>query len=732
MATAPLVAGWQRRMRSTPGPLAGGTPAAGVPFLQRSAAFAAMYPDARLIVRFAWGADLTADPATWDWTDVTTDLQQGNGQTINIAPMGRSDAVTRTQPAACGFQLDNTSGDYSRGPQSRRYPNVRQNIPVQVLVTLTGAINDAQVRFQGEAWSLRPGWNLRGNVAVVTVSASGKMRQLTQGTPPVHSALFRTNMAAAPGAYWPLEDASGATQAGAATANTSPLRVIGPVKFAPTGTEIPRVLGAANVVDLRGDGTNFAKLTGQVYTSAFSASAWQLEFVGGYASTGSTANIAIAVFTDKTTTPLNFVMTAPTLRDGNAHHLAFQLSQVGPDIQIDIYYDGVFDHSATVPAVILGRPTAVTLNPQGALGDDVPILTSVALFPTLTSPATRAAAVNGFNGEAVTDRLTRLCAEAGIPIDVIGTSSATMGPQGVDTLPNLLREGETADLGLLGDGRGPGLYFITRAARYNQPASMVLNAAAGDLADAPQPEDDDQKLRNQYVVKRKNGSSATYADASGPLGTNTVGTYESTPGADLNLSSDTPLRNIAAWLVGLGTVDGYRYPTTSLDLRNIPGKAGAWAGLRPGGRLQVANVAAVSPQHPADLVDVLAEGWSEQLSPFIWTAVLNCSPARPWDVAALGTSFRLEMAGQTLAASLAPGATSLSLATAAGHALVSTSAVYPADYPTDLVVAGWRVHVTDAAGGTSPQTLTCDPTPNTAVIPAGTPVTLWRPAGLAL
>jgi hypothetical protein len=130
----------------------------GVPFKR----LLGTYPNARLAVEVAFGADLTADPATWVWYDVTTDVMFTGGL-VNITPMGRGDETSKAQPAGCKFQLLNTSGAYSKAnPVSPYYPNVRRNTPVRARVTLDNVTWYTQ--FQGFANGFVPAWNTKGNV----------------------------------------------------------------------------------------------------------------------------------------------------------------------------------------------------------------------------------------------------------------------------------------------------------------------------------------------------------------------------------------------------------------------------------------------------------------------------------------------------------------------------------------------------------------------------------------
>jgi hypothetical protein len=738
MRTAPLVAGWKRRMLNLPGPLMGGSPAGGVPLLPRSPAFTAMYPNARLVVEMAWGADL-ADPTSWSWVDITQDVLQGDGQTISISPMGRSDNTSKTQPAACGLTVgaNDSAIKYMRGPQSPNYPNVHQNIPLRVWVTLTGASNDMEIQFQGEAWSLKPTFNKRGNVAWVTIRAAGKMRQLTQGARPLDSALYRAisrsdNLVG----YWPCEDGVNSRQAASAI-GAAALLLTGSLVFATSSAPA----GGASAVSSSSSATG--KLSGSVPATGTSwhIEAWVAVDVSGsnvqpimsWTTTGSVtywelrADIngtyieTLSAGTDTTTTMFDFT-TNPFRGNTAVHHIRIESHPEGPYVQL--YVDDVLNNiPLDMTGLTFGSITSVTVNPPSlataGTNNNLLSFSHLAIWSATPSLDTTTAA-SGYTGETATARLIRLCGEQGVPIDITGDTTATMGPQGVATFVDLLRECEAADQGMLGDGLGPGLYYVTRTSRYNQAAALALDATTGaDLADSPAPEDDDQKLRNRYVVTRKNGSTAVFEDTNGPLGTATVGTYESTPGGNINVETDDQLPGLAAWLVHLGTVEGYRYPTLPIDLRTVPRVAAAWAGMRPGQRITVANVSSVSPEHPAGTIDLLAEGWSQQLSPMIWSATLNCSPAAPWNVAVVSDSrYRVGSNQSTLTNTVQPGGTTMIVD---GHTWTSTG-----PFPFDVNVGGWQVTVTFTAG----DAFLIDPAPG--LLLAGSRVTMWTPATVAL
>lgn len=95
------------------------------------------FPRDRLPLRheLAFGAEPSGDPATWQWTDVSTAALR---QEITIR-RGRQDEASQPQPTSASVQLDNPRGDFTPGhPMGAYYPNVRQGVPYRVSVQAGG------------------------------------------------------------------------------------------------------------------------------------------------------------------------------------------------------------------------------------------------------------------------------------------------------------------------------------------------------------------------------------------------------------------------------------------------------------------------------------------------------------------------------------------------------------------------------------------------------------------
>lgn len=733
----------------------------GVPFIP-----AVFGPQARVMVEAAFGANLAAEPQMWNWYDITSSVRQADGQRVDVTPMGRGDEASQAQPAGCSFELDNTSGDYTANdPRSKWFPYVRLDTPIRVTLNLTGYTADGSIRFQGYANGWTPSWDTSASVAVVTVSASGILRWFAKPKRAARSALYRAISRTTPAAWWPLEGgklvhdpvAVFGTDLVAAPASLFSHADTGSVSGAVDGPA-----GASQAVDMSGGG----QLTG--YVTGTSGTSWRIAFAFQYRNPVD-ATESSDVITIRTVDsagnpgwwrfnaapsgannwfwefgienpPNTFSDSAsPALDDGAWHWVEIAAQDgSGTNATYTLTIDGVLAASGTNRGVIkAGSVRSIVVADSG----DLDGASHLVVWPTNAAlPVDTYAAFRGYAGETATARIARLCAEEGIPVTIVGTTNTTMGPQGADPLLTLWRECETADHGTLYDGRGPGLAYASRAARYNQAPAVTADMAADppQVGDPFRPVDDDQRVRNIVKVDRKNGSEVTVEKAAGPLGTATVGAYDGQE--TLNVDSDAVLAQHGAFLTGLGVVDGFRYPNLNLDLGAVPAIAAAWLAAQVANRIDVTNVTTQATQHPPDDVSLLLEGWAESFNPRRWTVGAACSPYRPYEVhqvEAAGNRGRVDSAASSLAAAVASGATTLSVAVADGVLWrTGTPPGGSADIQVTIgdVGAGERMTVTDVSGAGSPQTFTVTRGVNgiNRDWPAGATVRLWRPGRWAL
>lgn len=739
---APQVMAWQGRSRNLPGPITMGASLPGVPLLPT---FISGYNFAALL---GFGVDATADPSTYTLTDVSLDVQQTPG--ISIV-RGRFDEQSTTMPATCSFALDNRTGNYStRRPQSIYYPNVRVGMPLKIVVATAG---DTFERFSGFVDSWEPGWDTSGNYAIVNVTAHGALYRMGQGNNPLHSPLFRAIPTLNPLAYWPMEDGADATYCASAVGGPPMVVQSGTATFGADGGP-----GGAASVDFSG-----SLLMRGAVPAAASSTSWRVSFMmnwgTGTITPGTTqAPLSIAtangdtwyVSVQATSTVYSitfglvqggaggsffgtFGSSAWTPTTGRDWHLVDMIaSQNGANIDVSVTL------GSHLWGTLSGFYTGVTLSKVTAIKPgDFYIAPTIQTFmlnhiavtaPASTGMSTTAPdltnAVKGYSGETAITRLTRLCAEERVPLTVYGTDGGkTMGVQATSALLTLLREAEDVGGGVLEDGVNFGLAYRELGTRYNQTAALAptLNQLAPPLA----PVEGTQRTRNDVTVSRTTGSTGHYAQPAGQpyavTGAGGIGSF--TDYRTLNVDTDDVLSPRAAWYVHLGTVDADRYPNLALNLAARTALIPAWLGCANGSRITVASTYPNGGQAP----DVLLEGWTEDLSTFMWDVAANCAPALPW-AAAIFDAVLYDSATSTLALLAPAGTTSLSVAVGDGL-LWKTGAV-----SFDINVGGARFPVTNIAGASSPQTFTIGAVSNGVVkdIPAGASVRLWNPPTYAL
>lgn len=723
-----------------------------VAFLSTPLAATALNP-ATLTVRISPEADLAAEPATWTFHDITTDVLYNTATNISH---GRADEATQAQPSEMTLTLDNSTGNYStRRPQSTYWPNMHLGFPVQVLVssTASGAVD----MFSGFVDTLKPGWDRRKKLPTVALTAKGILQRLQQGTqPPLRSALTRAIEFSDPLATWPMEDGTDATAiasgVGGPSGTTTGLPGIG-------DTSSPTLGGASSAIVLNSAGTTWDTValpmptyasTGflalglwfRLYQSAFTTTEVRLSKVF---LTGSIAQLAfyaekepapggmLVSFQDSTGSELSFLDAgstgtpggSPDPYDGAWHNMFVTLTQSGSNVTAKLYVDDTLYDTRTITSYTLGNATSWLVENAG--GDPAPISVSHPTVWTDSGVSNQYAAGLGYVGETATDRLERLCDEQGVPITITGTSDMPMGAQTTDTFINLLRECEATDHGVLRDGVNFGLGYTTRSARYNATVDLALDIDTGDVMWPFGPVENTQRVRNDVTASRKNGSSARYTQPAGapyaPTGAGGVGAFTDAP--TINPQTDTALGQHAAWLVHLGCVDEDRYPALNLDFGASPQIAAAW--LASGGVGARITAAGLPVQAATVGPDLFIEGTSTSLTHREWSVAATCSPARPYLVGVVDTD-RVDTAGSTVHTAVTAGASTIVVDftdTRWVSGTISGGGAY-------FWVGGFKILVTSIAGTTSPQTLTVHSADVTAAIPAGAGVRLWTPILVAL
>lgn len=736
-------------------------PTAGVPILQQE------FTDLRIVVEVAWGANLANSYTTWSWTDVTADVKYA--QRVAITP-GRQDESSLVQPATCTFTLDNRSGNYSKGGQSKNYPNVVRGTPIRIRIVYNEV---SYTRFFGNAVGFKPSWDTTGKYAVVSVTAAGALRRLNQGTDPSLSVLRRyiptlPNLVS----YWPCEEGKNSPTFLNTVATGGPMNIRNAGNLAsyngliasnplPTiGTDIWTAFPGIYTQSGNGSVTFFLNTPATGY------------YAGTYGVAGGSLITEVLVNANSSSTAVaGFELYYPTeaANPGHVGFLAFDINfnpigsasvftnwalngigayvtigwtSSGGNVTFDVSYLPVGSFTAVTNSVTLTSRTIANISSiffSGSINQssaEIPGATigHVAVWNAEISATAVSYGLNGQAGEEADARISRLCSENNELVNVVGSSHQRMGPQAVDSLVNLLRGCETVDGGMLCDGLDQGLRYYTRNTRINQTATMTLDASQGQIEQPFEPYDDDLLTVNTYQATRTNGSSYTYQQTTGPASISAVGNY--TGSVSANFQSDgQPLKDYASWKVHLGTwnPNGYRYPALNLRLHHKPALMQQWLNMSLLDRIDVTNIDLVRTQMNNATLSLLMEGYTEIIDQFNWDITINCSDFDPWRIgsyAPLSNEFvmRMDTSGSTVVGGCGIGGTSITVATTSGPVWTTSAG----DFPLTLDIGGMVVTATNITGSSSPQTFTLTGSTVVTSIAAGVSVAVHNPGVLGV
>jgi hypothetical protein len=575
------------------------------------------------------------------------------------------------------------------------------------------------------------------------IEAAGVTRRLGQGDAPEDSVLYRaiTTQTNTPVAYWPCEDGASATSFASGIGGT-------PMSFSGT-PDLASYTGfvASAPIPQLGD----SSWAGAVpfYTATNET---QVRFLFTLPAAGITDGARIMIFETsgtvrfwglywKTGGNLQITANAATGPEVLNSSIAFGATDITWRFSIELTQNGAnIDYtlaalapgasaggaSGTLAANTVGRVTGVFMGTNGGIA----LPTSVAfghitVQSDIDSIYTLADELAAHDGETTGTRIQRLAGEEEVTFAYRGSLNATgMGPQLAAARLRLMQDAEYANQGLLGEARGDlALTFISRAALYNQAATLALDYSAGDLTGAFKAVDDDRFLRNDVTATRVDGSSERVTIDTGPMSVQSppdgVGRYKDNPPA-VSLTADSQVRDWAGWRALLGTVDQSRYPQIRLNLA-APTVGDRAMDLDAGDRLTIDNLTA---DYTYDQITQLVLGYTERLSTFEHTLVVNCTPETPYQVAEADLSgVKADSDASTLSAGVNSTATSLSVAVTDGTLWTTSSGL-----PLDITVGGERMTVTAISGASSPQTFTVTRSVNGVVKSqaAATAVQLFR------
>lgn len=625
------------------------------------------------------------------WVDVTALQLVRYQQGIRIT-RGQPDENQHTNPMTASFRLDNRDGRFSpRNPLSPYYGLIEKNTPCRISVQ---SGNSRSYRFWGEVSSWPQGWDPSGNDAWVDVQASGLLRRLGTGTAPLRSAPYMYWANPIPGrqavAYWPMEDASSATQFASAV----------------TGVQPMSITGAPSLAGYSGIAASDAIASFTTGSGAFGHIPTYTPGNGQFATSGFTCYVAIPSGGESSQTLISIASTGSFTyelyyssasgggigvrgRDANGTVIlddgvaALSVNGVpliaGVDISADPATNGVILDLTLQPVAAgsaqvftqiesspytVGRFVTCKVNPTGALtGTAIGHIAVNSISSTLPM-----ADYQGQPGEQAALRFQRLCNLLNIQSHIVFNAATfeigpAMGPQHSGAFLDLLQECVDVDGGIMFELTDRlGLGYRMRDTLENQTSVLTLDYSQAQLSDVPVPVDDDTYTRNDVTATRLNGSSTRAAQSTGALNTGTppagVGTYATS--ITVNVQNDSQTADQAGWRLHLGTVAEPRYPTIGVKLERSaittsPTLRPAILGVTAGDRVTVVNPPAWLPPDPISAVTL---GWQETFDQFQHHVQFVSRPESPFRVAVTDDSTfgHADTDGSTLAAPLgAPG-----------------------------------------------------------------------------
>jgi hypothetical protein len=244
------------------------------------------------------------------------------------------------------------------------------------------------------------------------------------------------------------------------------------------------------------------------------------------------------------------------------------------------------------------------------------------------------ASFNGYNGESVTSRLTRLCSKNEIDLRIIGvtTSADKCGPQPIDTLIGIFDDTVNVGRGILTEQRDRhGLLYMTRSYLENQtPVSFAYDASVAvqiKLKDNP-------TIINDVIARRVEGSYYRAITTTGNRSVEAVGRAYQFDN-EFNVQRDPALQNIAEWIRHIGSWDDIYYETVDLNLaRNAIQDDGillnSIIAQDIGNTMEITNLPDYLPIRPASL---FIERYLETLNRFEWHYTIESSAARAYETA---------------------------------------------------------------------------------------------------
>jgi hypothetical protein len=623
-------------------------------------------------------------------------------------------------------------------------------------VTGTAEISNRHYRYHGELSQTPKASDPTATDVYSQATASGVLRRLQQAQNPINSPMYRAYTRAtgssAPVAYWPCEDQVLSTQLASGLPGGAGMQISGTPQMASdsnviSSAPLPTLNGAIFrsavppgstwayngmqlVVDFPASPTSETnnEVIASLYTTGTCA---RLDLTYGTAGTGS---LGLAGYNSAGTNIFDIgPLTSTEATNGNYLLIGFGLQPSGGSVQAvaSIYGPSgtATENYTTVEAVTIGAVTSVAINPNGTCQQLA--VGHIAVLSTANTIVATSKPFNAWSGETAAARVQRLCTEESINCRIYGHPelSMQMGPQTLETIPELLQECETTDRGFLFEPKTTlGVGYRTLYSMYNQAPVASASYSAAALGSAFASTADDLLTINDVTVTNLDGSSARQVLESGTMSVlpppNGVGRVDTS--IQVNGLSDGYLAGIANWILHASTDAHDRFPVIPFNLARSQTPA-AVALLRVGDLVAVTSPPAwLQP----DEIDQLAAGTAETLGPAaVWEIDVNGTPAYPYTVAQVsggtGSATHVDSAGSEVAGYTSATSPTLVVQQVASYYQPWTTNA--GDFPFDIDVAGERMTVTSITGASSPQTFHVTRSVNGVVKPqqAGTTVALW-------
>ncbi|MGH8952531.1 MAG: hypothetical protein ACRDX9_14015, partial [Acidimicrobiia bacterium] len=581
-------------------------------------------------------------------------------------------------------------------------------------------ITDWQPRFVGQIDKLAPHWPegdisavASSGLARVDIDASGPLQRLDQGAKPLESTLRRLvaspSVAGNVAGYWPMEDGRDADRFSspipgipAMTIKSAENITLATDSDLPASEPLPTINGgmlASYGVNIpSGPSDDFAvECFVHIPTAAVSPAFTR---VIGFFTNGTVRDWRLRV--NDTNVNLEGRNLDGSLVINNTFGIDATFYGQFTLVRVDVVQDaGNIDWEITYVPL---NDTGVAFGNSGTLAGTVGRVTRVGNY--VTPPADGfsvghyivstglvlgwlAGADTAWVGETAAHRVWRLCREEQIPVAIVGDNTLTeffrgnpelsekMGPQRPKPLVELLQECADTDLGVLYEQRGQdGIAFRTHKSLHNQTSALTLDLEQRGLADPFEPVLDDQRLRNDITVARRDGSEARAVDETS---VEVEGLYNEE--ITVNVEDDLHLPDQAGWRLHLGTWPELRLPAIASSMLAAGAPVIAdWLDTDLGDRFTAANL---MRQYDRD-TRLLVEGYDETLSFFGWDATLNGSPAGPWEVGVRDddTRGKRDTAGSQLNNTIDGDDTSLTVAVTSGPGWTTATG----DFPFDLEI----------------------------------------------